>query len=193
MKIGIDLDDTLGQSTSAVIAFHNDTYSTDFKMENLTDYIWQAILDHSKTQEESRKRVRKFHETSYGKNIKPVKDTKKVLERLKKEHELHIITARGDYIKKETEEWVRNNFPNTFSHIHFTNQHSQNIQGTTKKKICDTLGIDIFIEDDVNNASECLAPNRKVYLLNYPWNQTDALPEGIKRVYSWKEIGENLV
>jgi len=187
MKIGVDLDDVLSQSTPALIKFHNNTYGTSLKIKDLKTYIWETW---SETLKEALQKIEDFHKTPYFKNIKPIKGAKEVLEKLKKNNEIYIITARGDDIKKATEKWVENHFPNTFSKIYFTDEFLQENAEVTKGTVCNSIGIDVFIEDNLEYALECAGPNRKVYLLDYPWNQTDELPEGVKRVYSWKEIGE---
>ena len=190
MKIGIDLDDTLSQTMEVLMKFHNDTYGTNLEMKDVTTSdlwkVWNGTLA------EAVKKIHDFHISSYGSNLLPLNGAKEILERLKKNNELYIITARNDDIRKDTEEWVEKNFPGIFTKVYFTNHFLQNSTSTTKKKICDDLGIDIFIDDNLPNILDCSESNRKTYLIDYPWNQTDKLPEGAKRVYSWKEIGEFL-
>ena len=188
MKIGIDLDDVLSKSTAAFIKFHNNTYGTNIKIENKEKYGWWELVD--VTREEYEKRVHEFYTMSYFTNTEPVLGAKDVLEKLKINNELFIITARGEIIKETTEKWVKKNFPNIFSKIYFTSQFELGAIQTTKAAICNNLDIDIFIEDSLQFALDCNQPNRKVYLLDYPWNQTDKLSDGIKRVYSWDEIGK---
>lgn len=188
MKIGIDLDDVLSESTAAFIKFYNETYGTNLDIKTKEKYGWWEIVDVPR--EEYEKRVHKFYTTPYFKNTEPINDASETLKKLKKNNELYIITARGNNIKEITEKWVENNFPNIFSKIYYTNQFEQGLKKTTKATICNNLNIDIFIEDSLEFAEDCAKSNRKVYLLDYPWNQTDKLPEGITRVYSWREIDE---
>jgi uncharacterized HAD superfamily protein len=188
MKIGIDLDEVLGHSLPELIAFHNHNYGTNLKTEDFTSYNFEKVW--GGTLAEAIDKVEEFHKTQYFKNIKPMEGAKEVLEKLKKNNELFVITARRDNIRKETEEWVNKYYPNIFSKIYFTDEFSNaSTKSTTKKKICDSLDIDIFIEDNIKYALECAGPKRKVYLLNYQWNQTkEKLPKNIIRVNSWKEI-----
>lgn len=190
MKIGIDLDEILSQSTLAFIKFHNEIYGTNIKIENKKTYSWSELINESGDVYE--KKIHEFFTSSYGKNIKPIKDARNVLEKLKSNNRLYIITARSNNVRKETEEWIEKHYYNIFSNIYFTDQWFKNGIETTKGTICNILGIDIFIEDNLEYALECVAPNRIVYLLDYPWNQTDKLPKGVRRVYSWKEIGESV-
>ena len=70
MKIGIDLDDVLGESMEALIAFNNANYGTNLKIENVKEYDLLKIL--GVNIEEAIGKLNKFHETSYGKNILPL-------------------------------------------------------------------------------------------------------------------------
>jgi uncharacterized HAD superfamily protein len=186
MKIGIDLDDTISNSRDIMVQFHNKLNKSDFSVNDIKKYnLWD---NWGGTLETTIKELEKFHHSDYANNIKPLAGAKEVLENLKKNNELYIITARANSIKKDTEEWIEKYFPNIFSKIYFTNEFSHGVSEITKKKICDNLDIDIYIEDNLEFALECAEPNRKVFLIDHPWNQTDKLPANIKRVKSWKEI-----
>lgn len=186
MKIGVDLDDVLSQSTPALIKFHNDNYGTDFKIENLKTYKLLTILGSNK--ERAQKKLSEFHTSSYGREAKPITDARKILQKLKKGNDFYVITARTDDLEVETRRWIKDNYPNIFSEIYLTNEFLKKNPSVTKKTVCDNLGIDVFIEDNLDYAIECIGPGRKIFLLDYPWNQTDKLPKEITRVYSWNEI-----
>ena len=188
MKIGIDLDDVLGESMEALIAFNNANYGTNLKIENVKEYDLLKIL--GVNIEEAIGKLNKFHETSYGKNIKPLKDSLTVLTKLKENNKLYIITSRSEDTREITEKWVDNNFPNIFYKIYFTAEFAEKNTKITKGMVCNKLGIDLLIEDNLGYAIESIAPNRKIFLFDRPWNQTDKLPAGITRVHSWKEICE---
>lgn len=187
MKIAIDLDDVLSQTMPALVKFHNEIYKTKLKEKDIKIYDLSEIFN-EKTDEGIRRKVHEFHTTHYGQKIKPIKGAKKVLEKLKKNNELYIITARSEDIKKETEEWVEKHFPNIFSKIYFSKYLVLDGKEATKKSMCNDIGIDMFIEDNIKYAMECVEPNRKIYLFDYPWNQTNKLPNEIKRIFSWAEI-----
>ncbi len=187
MKIGIDLDDVLSKTTAAFIEFHNKNYGTNLDIKTKEKYGWWEIID--VVMDEYKKRVGEFYTTDYFLNTEPIEGAKNVLGELKKDNELYVITARSDDVKKVTEKWIEENYPNIFTKIYFTNQFGQTGVKTSKAIICNDLNIDVFIEDSINFALECAAPNRKVFLLDYPWNQKDKLPVGVTRVNSWKEIG----
>jgi len=186
MKIGIDLDEILGGLVPELLKFHNDKYKTNFKLEDFFSYkLWEVW---GGNREEAIEKIYEFYKTDFFKNIKPIKGSQKAIEKLKKNNELFIITARQNVIKKETRLWVEKNFPNAFSNIHFTNHYAQKEKLKTKKEVCDLLDVDILIEDSLEYSSECVNPKRKIFLMDYPWNKSDNLPKNIERVYSWEEI-----
>jgi len=189
MKIGIDLDNVLNQFIPAMIEFHNKTYGTNQKIEDYTSPNFEIVW--GKTLKEALEKLDVFHKTPYFIKMKPLKDAQKIVGKLKDKNELFIITARTDDMKKDTENWVEENFPNTFSKIYYTNEFSQNGTSTTKKKVCDNINIDVLIEDNLQNVLDCTRSNRRAYLFDYPWNQCDKLPDNVKRVHSWKEIGNS--
>jgi len=152
-------------------------------------YFWEIW---GGTKEEAIQKVYDFHKTDYFKNIQPLEDAKIACTELKKNHELFVITSRQNDVIDATREWVDKYFPSIFSGIHFTNHFAQNGTSVTKKEICDNLAIDILIEDNLKFATECVTPKRHVLLFDYPWNQNSDLPKGIIRVYSWKEILEEI-
>lgn len=190
MRIGIDLDEVLGYFLPAFIEWHNDIYKTHWKIEEFYSYYSWDVYNFPR--EEGIKKLYEFFETPYFKNIKPTKGSQEAVKILKKDNELFIITARQEIIIEETRRWVAQYFPNIFSEIYFANHFSQSGKPKTKKETCDFLDIDVLIEDSAPYASECLAPSRKIFLFDYPWNRAIALPGGIKRVHSWEEILEKI-
>lgn len=187
MKIGIDLDEVLADFLSALIEYHNATYGTSLFKEQFQSYRFWEIW--GGTKEEAIQKVYDFHQTSYFRNIKPVVGSQEATNILRQNNDLFVITSRQNDVSEATQKWVAQYFPNVFSDIFFTNHYSQNGSSTsTKKQICDSVGVDILIEDEPERVSECLNPKRKNLLFDHPWNRNAELPQEIYRVHSWKEI-----
>ena len=190
MKIAVDLDEVLSQSMPALIKYHNDKYGTSLKTEDFKSYKFEEIWGGNLI--EAINKVNDFHQSKYFDNVLPVKGAKEVLEKLKKNNELFILTARSEDMREKTEKFVEKYFPKIFSKIYFTNHFALNGTETTKKEMCDTLDIDVLIEDNIKYAGECATEKRKIYLMDYPWNQSDKLPKNVIRVHSWQEIGKKI-
>ncbi|MBN2880651.1 hypothetical protein JXM83_01240 [Candidatus Woesearchaeota archaeon] len=186
MKIGIDLDEVLADFLSTLIEYHNINYGTSLIREQFKSYrFWETW---GGTREDAIQKVYDFYQTPYFKNIKPVLDSQKAVDILKLNNDLVVVTSRQNDIAEATREWIAQHFPNTFSEVYFANHYSQNGSSTTKKQICDSLGVDVLIEDSLEYSLECLNINRKIMLLNCPWNISSELPKEIYRVNSWKNI-----
>ncbi|MFA5934923.1 MAG: hypothetical protein WC827_03510 [Candidatus Paceibacterota bacterium] len=190
MKIAIDIDEVLGSFMPNFIKFYNDKYKTNLTMDELPSYYLYNFLD--VTKDDITQRLHDFYKTNYFKDIKPIKDAQDSVKKLKENNELFIITSRQNDIMEETERWVKENFPNTFSRIYFTNNLAKTGEVKTKKEFCDLLNVDVLIEDSFEYCLECISPNRKIFLLDYSWNRNCNLPKEITRVYSWKEIMEKI-
>jgi 5'(3')-deoxyribonucleotidase len=186
MKIGIDLDEVLADFLSAFIEYHNATHQTSLKQEDFLSYGFEDAC--GKTEEEMVDDIHNFHQTPYFKKLKPIAGAPESLRLLKPGNELFIITSRQDSIAAATKEWVWRYFPDIFSDVFLTNHYAKSGNTKSKKEFCDLLKLDILIDDQLAFALECLAPERKVFLFDRPWNRGAELPAGISRVYSWPEI-----
>jgi uncharacterized HAD superfamily protein len=189
MKIGVDLDEVLADYLSAVIDFHNASFGSSLKKEDFVSYkfweIWGGTVD------EAIDKIYEFNKTDFFKKIKPVPGSQEVLDVLKQNHELFVITSRQQDFANETKAWLDEHFPGVFQGVHFTNKYSKSGESRSKLSVCDELEIDVLIEDSLDYALECLNEKRKVFLLDYSWNQSTDLPEKISRVDSWPEILNN--
>ena len=189
MKIGIDLDECLAEFIFGFLNYYNNKYKTDFEFKDFKHYdLWKTI---GGNRESAVKEVYDFYDTSHFKNLPVIFLSRTSINELKKDNGLFVITSRqNDFIEK-TDYWINQNFPNKFSDIIFTGEWNNNGPKTKKSDICDRLEIDMFIEDNLDNALSCAKESRKVLLLDKPWNQNGSLPRGVNRVYNWNEILEN--
>lgn len=186
MNIGVDLDEVVGDTMSAVIAFHNEKYGTTLKKKDFLSYRFWEIW--GGTREDAIRKMYDFFETDHFKNINPAVGSLLALELLKKSgHKIFLITGRQTHIIKKTEEWIEKNFPEIFDELHFANSYSLTDAPRKKSDLCKSLGITLLIEDDMDHVRECSKAGLTTLLFNQPWNQGD-LPRNVKRVFSWDEI-----
>lgn len=186
MKIAVDIDEVLANYLSNLIEYHNATYGTNFKREQFYSYEFWKIW--GGTKEQAVQKVYDFHQTPYFKKIKPIPHSQDAIRALKTKHIFYIITSRQEEVQRETEQWINEHFPDTFSEIHFTNRYSQSKQPTSKANVCCSLNIDMLIDDSLEYALECQKLEKNVLLMDSPWNRTPSLPDAIKRIFSWKDV-----
>jgi uncharacterized HAD superfamily protein len=180
MRIGIDFDDVVADSSTAIIEIHNKTHATSFKKDDFRDYLWENIW--GGTREDRIKEIDKFLTADQSRTISPIAGSFRAIEELKmKGHELYIITGRGDKHIEQTELWIRNNFPNVFDGIYYTNSQM-------KSETCKNNGVKVLIDDNPEVALECAKDGIRVFIFDQPWNRGCSFPANVERVVSWDEM-----
>lgn len=190
LTIGVDFDDIIILFNDGLHEYHNAIYGTSVKRSDITTYdihdVWGC------EPHEAVRRVHEFYRTSEHDSLLPVEGVVDALARLKKDHDLHIITSRGEETRELTERWIARHFPGTFSSVVFTNGYSEKKgKKRTKVEVCDELGVDLMIEDSLSQAQAIAGSGRRVILLDCPWNQ-GACAQNIVRVSDWKGIEQEI-
>ena len=160
MRIAIDLDDTIVDTTKKIKEYLN-----KYNLERLNNV-------------EEKKQFYIKHIDSIFKELDLKPHVKEVLDELSKNNELYIITARGNYysnnVKDLTKELIKkNNLP--IKEIYF------DCFERGKAVMCDKLNIDLFIDDHVNNCLEVKKVGIEVLLFNDKY-------EGLNSVDNWLEV-----
>lgn len=185
MHIAVDIDGVLADLIPALLQYHNDQYGSNFIPEQVTDYrlttMWGGTLEEEIT------KVYAFYLSDRFPHIQPVPGAVDGIRRLKKDHQLSVITSRPEHIIDLTEQWLTRYFPEAFGDVHHTSQYS--IHGGSQKKhdICRELNIDFLVEDNLEYALEAAKQGVSVIVLDYPWNQ-GVLPAEVQRAYSWQDL-----
>lgn len=123
-----------------------------------------------------------------------VYDLELVIRAIEDSHDVYYVTSRvGATAKRQSEHWIR-------THLKYDSMNDPTVLISGKKgAIANALNIDVFVEDNRDNAYDitCYSPNTRVYLLNYNYNQPD--PENdttfhvsqeskVRRVNSLQEV-----
>jgi uncharacterized HAD superfamily protein len=187
MRIGIDFDDTVAASIEAIIKLHNRDFDTNYKREDAT--VWHLEDLWGIDKDVFQARLDEFFSAKNVEYLDPVAGAIPAIDALKAAgHELYIITARHDDYVEATELWLKLHFSDTFKGIHYGHSRSEDpAKKRLKSAICKELGIELLIDDHMNNAIDCSAQGINFFLLDQPWNQGE-LPPGVTRVFSWDEI-----
>lgn len=185
--IAVDIDDVLTPHFQDLITWYNNEYDTHLTLIN------QHRMDPRPWGTESVptavKRVHRFFETTEFKNALPFQEAIKVLRRLSSTYDLVAITSRDEIIEKVTREWLDKHFTALFTAAHFTARY--NLEGKSRSKIdvCLSIGAEFLIDDAMDVALEAAGKGIKVLLFgDYPWNQSEQLPQNVSRVSGWNEV-----
>lgn len=183
MKIGIDIDDTISDTFSALLPYaqkyHIEVLGRSGKVNTLNapNHMYVRTI-HNWTEKEDKDFLDKY----YGAFVKEVKIkalAREYIEKLAKDNEIIIITARfpGRYEKIEqlTKEWLEENKV-PYNKLIFNAQD--------KVKIAKELGIDLFIDDSYTNCKEMAENGIRTFMMDSKVNCNYDI-DNVTRVYSW--------
>lgn len=187
-KIGVDIDEVLAETVNGFLAFYNTTHGTDYQFDTITDYSFGKQFGLSP--EEELASIKEFFASDYFPALKPVNGSVRAIKEIAKYHELFAVSSRPEQLLPQTKMWLEQHFGDSFTRIILTNSLLDTSR--TKSKICQALGLDIFIEDQISYAEDCAQVCSAVYLLDKPWNQAEITNKKIMRVKSWKDIAKSV-
>lgn len=186
MKIGVDIDDTLLHAFEDFLAFYNEMNKTNYKKEeNYADKKFHEFL--GITKEELIRWYKEYdkHERSFL--LEPIEGAREVLRELVDKHEFVLITARHEGLSEKTYKVVNKHYSDFNFKIIFNKIGIK----LNKGEICVQEGVQLMIDDDIDNAINCANKGVRVLLLDKPWNRRGEHKE-ITRVYNWGEILEEI-
>lgn len=174
-KFGIDIDGTV-TSPSAIIPFINNAFGLNITLKDVKQYDLNPVVNVS---EEEFARWWVENEPIIYAESPIADDAASVLTEWKSKFELCFISARSPHLLDITKKWFSDHNLG-FDKIELIGTHDK-VAAAKKHKV------DLFFEDKHDNAitihEECKIP---VLLFDTPYNQ-DPIPEGVIRVFSWKE------
>lgn len=188
--IAIDCDDVIVATAPAILRYYNQTYGTNIALPDFysTDPGVWGVKEYA----EAIRRVEAYLKSEEYQNLAPFEDAIEILRKLRQKYELHIITARANFLAEATKRMLAQYFPDIFSTVEFTNHFGK--AARTKAQVCQELGADVLIEDSLHHAQAVASCGIDVLLFgDYPWNQASNLPANITRVRDWKEVAERLL
>jgi uncharacterized HAD superfamily protein len=191
-KIAIDVDDVLADFHTTLLNWHNETYGTFLKTEDVKSYFFNQIW--GGTIEEAIKKVNDFHNSVYSKKIPPIIYSVSSIDILSKENELFVVTSRPSFLEKETEVWLDKFFQNKFSRIFHSSNHYSKAEnsGKSKLEICRELNAYALIDDSLDYIKQCTSTNIKGILFgDYPWNRYNGSDKIVAK--NWNEVLEKLI
>lgn len=198
MKIGVDVDSVLASIMDELVKYLDNKRGKTHILEDISINdlykIWGI------TEKEMIGLVEGFYQDKWD-TIVPIGGSVEGIKTLKDEgHELFVITARPDFTKEKTIEWLELNYgKNTFTNMIFTDKF-RNPNAPKKPEIMKTNNIDILIDDEPHNCADCSIAGFPSVLFNYnnkyPWARGEIEDSNITRALSWDEtikIIDNIV
>lgn len=190
MNIGIDIDDTIAD-TSEIVDVYAKEYTEKllkrkFKLneKEISEPLWARYL-YDWTIEEDKK----FWEIYYEKimeSVEPKDNAIEIINKLSKENNIIIISARWDkengIIRKITKEWLEK---------YNIKYYKQFIGHLDKTNIIKENNINIFIDDNYKTCKSIHEMGIRTLLMNSRLNE-DIEIGNLEKVFNWKEIEEKI-
>lgn len=191
--IAVDVDDVLALAAKDFIAFTNARWGTTLTVDDFDEHwakVWQ--VDHA----EELKRKDEYISSGTIKNYDHFPDAVEVLNKLKKNYKLVVLTSRIKILNKDTRDWIDKYFTDIFSEIHFSgiwddpNKLSSEKIHYTKAEVFNKICADYLIDDQLKHCIAVAEAGMPALLFgDYKWNQIEGpLPKNITRAKDWLEV-----
>ena len=176
MKLGVDLDDVLGEYVPTFLSWFNQKYDKNVYINDIND--WDLSKPLGVTKKETSRLIKEFAKSKEFDVIPPVLNARAVLETLG--YKNHLITARHPIMLYKTKSWVDEYFGDLFDTV---------ITGVKNKSVyCRDNGIDVMIDDNFAAIEGCVRNGTKGIIMNKPWNWQYTTPENCDRANNWANI-----
>lgn len=176
--LAIDLDDVLFDCDDALRRIiHNE-------FDGESSYM-QFVTKHPHLKND----IFRFLYGSYHCGCTAIRGAFSTLLQLASNYRMIVITGRSESKRKQTEEWLDANFPKLFSAVYFTNVFLGESEEVERKKsdICTDAGVDVLIDDSIEEAVEVSSSGIQVLLFDRPWNRS-SIPTTVYRVKDWNHV-----
>ncbi|MDD4169589.1 MAG: hypothetical protein PHD36_04920 [Desulfotomaculaceae bacterium] len=181
MKVGVDIDGVLANSLPLWVQELNQYFNTNKLLEQVN------LLSITQTYEITPGELKTFLEQRgwfLMSAPSPLKGAAYYLNRIKRYHDIFIITARHKKYAQETKSWLQQ-YGILYDDLILLGSYE-------KKEACMEKGLGVMVEDTLEIGIEVSAAGIPVILMDAHYNQGD-LPKLIYRRHSWAEIYRTLV
>lgn len=176
MRIGVDIDGVLADSLSLWVKELNIYFDKNVRVEDF------HLYDIRKTYDLAVHEIERFIELK-GRDLMvkspPLPGAPYYLSRIKKHHDVYIITARDGRYRNDTEQWLeKHGLP--YDGLFLLGSHE-------KKEICLERKLHVMVEDTLEIGKKISSAGIPVLLMDAPYNR-GSLPGLVYRKRSWEEI-----
>ena len=178
MHIGVDLDNTILDATSAHLHYYNQVSGLSFTPDDVNDFYLYRLYGWDKAERDAI--YNKYgHDIHW--NSAPLPMAVEILQQLYNQHQISIITARPLLFRDVTMEWLKH---------HKINYHNITLI-ENKLQACIHAKVDVLIDDGPHYAEEFALANKPVILYEQPYNLSVA-NEFVYRASNWIEVKKHI-
>lgn len=190
--IAVDIDDVLAYNAEGFTEYSNRRWGTQLSSSDYNEHLaalWRV------DEAELKVRMNDFLLSGAIGQYRANEAAAAVLRELHKEFRLIVITSRRLRLETETLTWLSTHFSGLFDEVHFagiwddTSRHSSVRAQVTKADLCQSLGANYLIDDQLKHCVAAAACGVKALLFGeYSWNKHDNLPDGVTAVADWAAV-----
>ena len=183
MLIAIDIDEVCVPFFNTLAQYHQKKIKKTLRFPLKHKYHYAPLFNLS--EDESSALVREFYASSDHLNMKALPGARHVIGKLAAKHDVVAITGRQGYSRQHTDKLMKNLFGNSIDEIYYCDHFTE--YEKSKATLCDSMGVNLMIDDSSKICSECLNIGIPVYNFignpTYPWCEESSLS-----VRDWEEI-----
>jgi 5'(3')-deoxyribonucleotidase len=190
--IAVDIDEVLSPLHAPFLNYHNKEYGTEYAYPDTQGrYYLQEFT--GETFEQAERKIHDFvdHE-SFAELVIPLPGAIEAAKRLKaKGYRLIVVTSRQPFYDQVTKDFIAEHFPDVFEAVHFIPYYlgSALTPGAAKVEICQDLGVQYLIEDNLETAKLAGKAGIEAILFGeYHWNKQAILPANVTRCKDWAAV-----
>lgn len=171
MKIGVDIDNTICNTSESVLRYVNERIGTNLHLEDITEYYMEKFVpdDYKHLIPQA------FHDKEMWKKVELFPAAKYYIDKLVSEgHDIYFVTATTFANIDKKSSFIRRHFPRINVDDRLINIKNKQL-----------LNLNILVDDYLEN----LLGERQYYSIcyDYAWNQTNKPIPCFSRVKSWTE------
>lgn len=178
MHIGIDLDNTVLDATTAHLRIYNQVSGRSFTSEDVNDFYIYRLYGWGKAE---RDRIYYKHGHDIHWDSRPYPQAVEIINSLYEEHIISIVTARPQLFRDVSIEWLKHH-KIKFHNIDFVEDKLQK---------CMNSNIDVLIEDGPHYAEQFAKANKPIILYDQPYNGS-VLNPFVYRASNWLEVRDHI-
>jgi len=178
MKLGFDIDGVIANFSQPLLRTIQETYGLTLAEKDITSFSLTHVLGITRTEE-----TQLITDILY-KDLPLYPGAKDTLEKLSREgHSIYLLTGRYPPLREITQTWLKDNGV-PYNELHLLEMG--------KKYQVNISGLDVIVEDSLDEALEWSARVKTVLLFDHPYNQTLNVKNLTKRVYNWNEVYQEI-
>lgn len=192
--VATDIDEVLFPFVREFRAWHNQEYGTCLSTNDFVSYEFSGVLDVSV--QETIHRVHTFLDAEHSHvAVSPLEEAQEAITKMSEHYNIVAVTARHPQFEAQTTEYLLHHFGDIITDVTLLGRLDRDTAiGVlrTKAEVCHELGAIALVDDSIMHVTDCAeAGIQGVLFGNYPWNQTDELPNGVVRYENWGGVLEH--